>query len=113
MERRALPAERHESTSYPMPTLATPGYLVHGILNDPTNPKVLLSFSSVFPQFLKPRNGSVMSQAIALATIGNGLALIVLVLVAAGASSAAMVYSIVLSVGLTRHVLFQSCRALR
>lgn len=60
-------------------------FFLQGVLNDLTNPKAVLFFIALFPQFLEPAQGDLLGQAIFLNTIGNALNMMVLSLIAIGA----------------------------
>lgn len=56
-----------------------------GLLNDLTNPKAVVFFVALFPQFLVPARGNMLGQALVLSTIGNAIEIIVVALIAMAA----------------------------
>ncbi len=47
-----------------------------GLMTNLLNPKVMLFMLALFPQFLHPEQGSVITQMLVLATILNGIGLV-------------------------------------
>jgi threonine/homoserine/homoserine lactone efflux protein len=56
-----------------------------GLLNDLSNPKAVVFFVALFPQFLVPARGHMLGQALVLVTIANAIEIVVVAIIAIAA----------------------------
>ena len=79
------------SAGAPAPVAAPPAprslarFFWQGLLNDLTNPKAVVFFVALFPQFLVPARGNMLGQALVLITIANAIEIVVVAIVAVAA----------------------------